>query len=665
VRERLGLSFKSMYELRKLILQIPQLAPFYRKLIYVPGMRKPAEMFFRKPEEVLRDLWSRPNLQGKIAMVPERRFTDESKEVRLYSGFETGNRSWDLQDQLPSGATQVPISLWADKTQLSQAIGMAVNMAYPVYMTISSIAPEVQCNPSEGAHVLVALLPIVKATRGLGKVQTKFFTQRLFHDGLGEVFEGMKEAAANGMELTSANGEVRDAFPILAINSLDFPEQSLHACTRGCPKCDVNQEELGDNKLGEPRDPSQTLARIRKATQHKSPTSIDAYLKTFGLNFVLKPYWKDWEHVDIHKAMAPDILHQLYQGLIKHITRWCRTLLGDAEMDARMAALPRAHGLRHFDQGISVLQSVSGTEHRAIARQLEVVMASAGVHSRVKMALFSLIEFTFMVQAKVHSDDTLDDIRKTLDRFHEHKEIFVKLGACSNLHFPKMHALLHYTDSIREIGALHAVNTAIGERLHITQVKNGYRTSNKKKGQFGAQLCRYLNTHEAMNWLACRVASTTQKKSFDLRKRCGRADRNAIEYAKQPPARIAITQIRQAHEARRFSELLQLFLEEFIVSQLGARAIMIPPIPETNDSLVFSVWYHMHFAIPDLQTFAATDTQDIAYAHPVRRSGGSSDSTPSRFSPIFVRPGEEAGACGTDGKKKMPCLTPSLQTYSQ
>jgi hypothetical protein len=310
-------------------------------------------------------------------------------------------------------------------------------MAYPVYVTLSSIAPEVQCDPSEDAHVLLALIPVAKTKKQLGRLAAKIAGQRFVHDCLSEVFHELKEAAANGMELTSGNGEVRVGFPILAISCLDFPEQSLHACTRGCPKCKVDQKQYGDNVLGDRRDPADTLRLIQRAARTcKSLSAIDAYLKEHGLNFILEPFWKNWAHVDIHSSMAPDILHQVYQGLIKHVTLWCRQLIGDDEMDARMAALPKCFGLRHFDEGISILQSVSGTEHRAISRQLEVIMAAVGVNSHVKSALFFLIDFTFMVQSKIHSDETIDDIQETLNRFHEHKAIFIKLGACASTFNP-------------------------------------------------------------------------------------------------------------------------------------------------------------------------------------------------------------------------------------
>ncbi|KZV89307.1 hypothetical protein EXIGLDRAFT_584709, partial [Exidia glandulosa HHB12029] len=110
-----------------------------------------------------------------------------------------------------------------------------------------------------------------------------------------------------------------------------------------------------------------------------------------------------------------------------------------------------------------------------IAAQLMSCMASAGIDKRLIRALAAMLDFTFMAQYECHSDDTLDDITGVLDRFHENKAVFVELGAVEELNFPKMHSLQHYVPSIKLFGALLPFNTAIGERLHITQVKNAYR----------------------------------------------------------------------------------------------------------------------------------------------------------------------------------------------
>jgi hypothetical protein len=39
-------------------------------------------------------------------------------------------------------------------------------------------------------------------------------------------------------------------------------------------------------------------------------------------------------------AIIPDILHQLYQGVVKHLANWCTGLMSKKELDSRICTLP-------------------------------------------------------------------------------------------------------------------------------------------------------------------------------------------------------------------------------------------------------------------------------------------------------------------------------------
>jgi hypothetical protein len=61
---------------------------------------------------------------------------------------------------------------------------------------------------------------------------------------------------------------------------------------------------------------------------------MNAKLKSKGLNYLPHPFWENWYLSDIHLAMTPDILHQLYQGVVEHLIGWLQKLIGDAKLDA-------------------------------------------------------------------------------------------------------------------------------------------------------------------------------------------------------------------------------------------------------------------------------------------------------------------------------------------
>ncbi|KAH7904630.1 hypothetical protein BJ138DRAFT_981500, partial [Hygrophoropsis aurantiaca] len=65
------------------------------------------------------------------------------------------------------------------------------------------------------------------------------------------------------------------------------------------------------------------------------------------------PFWVGFPYCDIHLSITPDVLHQLYQGIFKHLVSWCQDIMNPEELDERIRTLPPAYGVRHFKNGIS------------------------------------------------------------------------------------------------------------------------------------------------------------------------------------------------------------------------------------------------------------------------------------------------------------------------
>ncbi|EJD44702.1 hypothetical protein AURDEDRAFT_33769, partial [Auricularia subglabra TFB-10046 SS5] len=147
--------------------------------------------------------------------------------------------------ELPQGATVAPIIIFVDKTQLCTIVGDA--KAYPVYMTLASIDPDVRRNISTGAHILVGYLPVVSFDDAdVSEATARNLRLQLFHAAMRAMFEPLRAASEKGMELTSPDGAVRDCYPVLAISALDYPEQCQHTLTRTgstCPKGNTPKDE--------------------------------------------------------------------------------------------------------------------------------------------------------------------------------------------------------------------------------------------------------------------------------------------------------------------------------------------------------------------------------------------------------------------------------------
>ena len=105
-----------------------------------------------------------------------------------------------------------------------------------------------------------------------------------------------------------------------------------------------------------------------------------------GIKPVQCIFWKNLPYIDIYCSITPDILHQLYQGVLKHLIGWIWAVCGDAEVDARCCCLPPNHHIQLFMKGISHLSHVMGTEHDQISRFLLALVADVRLpdgHSNV------------------------------------------------------------------------------------------------------------------------------------------------------------------------------------------------------------------------------------------------------------------------------------------
>ncbi|KAJ2985559.1 hypothetical protein NUW54_g10113 [Trametes sanguinea] len=142
--------------------------------------------------------------------------------------------------------------------------------------------------------------------------------------------------------------------------------------------------------------------------------------------------------------------------------------------------MSKAHGLRHFTRGISVLSQWTGGEAKEIEKVLLGLLIGR-VNSQVLKAVRALLDFTYYAQYETHSDTTLSRMRQALNTFHRNKAALIELGVREHFNIPKLHALMHYVDAIVRLGCLDGVNTENSERLHIDYAKKAYRASSRRE----------------------------------------------------------------------------------------------------------------------------------------------------------------------------------------
>lgn len=514
-----------------------------------------------------------------------------------------------FQTKVPTGATIAPVIIATDKTQLTQFSGN--KSAYPVYLTIGNLPKAVRRKPSKNACILIGYLPVDKLDRSKMTVHDhRSRIQRIFHQSMKIILQPLIEAGISGVDMESSNGDIRQVHPILTCYVADYPEQCLVACSKfgTCPKCQCSASHLQDYPpSSEDRSASWTLSVIKNAQtiaqdSQKPAAAFQRECMAHDVaGGVYEPFWKEFPYADIHKAITPDILHQLYQGVFKHLIEWCQLIVGEKVLDQRIRALPRGFGLRRFKNGISALAQISGSERKNMAKILlgciHDLLPVKGVQ-----AVKGMLDFIYLAQYPTHDDDTLGYLKDALDLFHAYKAYFTDdVGVRKHLNLPKLHSLVHYEESIRLFGTTDNFNTEMFERLHIDFAKQGWRATNQRD-EF-PQMVTWLSRQEKIRSLgqliSARQAQADPAMDVDQRTTTTTPLRPPLLLSKRPQLpNFPISAIQINHQAPQFISDLKRYLNS-LHSMLLTRnsAIDAQPLPFSS----LDVFTNFRFQLESLQ----------------------------------------------------------------
>ncbi|KAG8709952.1 hypothetical protein FRC08_017839 [Ceratobasidium sp. 394] len=382
--------------------------------------------------------------------------------------------------------------------------------AWPVYMSLGNISKDLRHRPSERATLLIGFIPVPDLSSIPDPNERSELGWQIFHSCLESILEPLKVLSRTGTEVLCADGGVRRVFPILAAYIADYPEQATIACTREsrCPICWVPHAERGNLSVPYP-------IRDRRRTLDALDDYQNGYSRTINILGIrpTRPFWQDLPHVNISACLTPDLLHQIHKGVLgDHLVKWSTALLGENEMNTRTKGMPRFQKLRHFLQGISVINQWTGTEARALASTLLTIVAGYE-DPRLVTATRCIVDFAYRAHLPEISEYDLEAMERDLKTFERVKGVFVDkdiedlLANEARWHgIPKFHMLTHYTFLIRELGATDGYSTEITERLHIDCIKEPWRATNHVNPL--PQMVSYLQKKEAWSLLSAYMHDT-------------------------------------------------------------------------------------------------------------------------------------------------------------
>ena len=245
-------------------------------------------------------------------------------------------------------------------------------MAYPIYMTIGNIPKEICQKSLCCAQMLVGYIPSTKLKGIWTKAGCYCAAMNLFHSCMSVLLGPITALSKMGIPMMSRDGIWCQCHPILANFIGNYPEQVLVTCTyySECPKCKAPYDQLGDNDEFLSQDYDKALATYALADGNAS--IFHATCKDNCIKLVYHPFWQFLLHVNIYTSIMPDILHQLLQGVMKHLIAWVSDSLifGPDCINTRCHLMPPNHQTALFPKGITLLSCISGKEHKNICQIL-------------------------------------------------------------------------------------------------------------------------------------------------------------------------------------------------------------------------------------------------------------------------------------------------------
>ena len=522
--------------------------------------------------------------------------------------------------------------------------------------------------------MVLAYLPTSYLKHVTSDVSRRRMVNNLFHSCLGEILGPIRRAAVEGVLMKDGSGVLRRCHPMLASYTADYPEQVMvtGTKTKDCPKCNIPSEKMGD--LSAPYELRDIEAILNAfALVNLDPRLFRETCNNLRIKPIFHPFFERLPYLNIYQAITPDILHQLHQGILRHLLSWLVQAYGANEINSRCKRIIPNHHIRIFSSGITGLSRVTGKEHDLIGRIILGVIIGARLPndldpSRMVRAIRAFLDFMYLARLPIQSSKTLDLLDKALQAFHDNIKIFVDLGIRTNFNIPKLHSCRHYKPSIKLFGSTDNYDTQYTEGLHRPFAKNLYRATNKKDElpQMTSLLERLEQVHQHTGYIHWREQGTIRTTKRDPIPTL--TPHRHIKMTKRPSARsVSIEQLETNYGASQFREAFARFVVQWQRPTIR-QAHLNYEVQGVHLPFISVSTYHR---IKFLQAGANGDQEsvaDIIHIQPARVVSRHHNASPKtingRFDTVLVHSGKERDT-GVQGELMLLSAAYQLLTAHQ
>ena len=198
-------------------------------------------------------------------------------------------------------------------------------------MTIGNIPKEVHRKHSSCVYMLLGYLPTTHLEHITNKSQKQRVITNLYHAWISQIFEPLELAGVDGIWMSTGSGNLYRVHLILAAFIGDYPEQLL--ITLGlngdCPWCKKDCNDLGEYDNDTKINTSVwDLDEILDAL-HTFDMDASQFLQACASIWIKPipcPFWLKLPFLYIYHSITPDVLHQMYQGIMKHVIQCIITI---------------------------------------------------------------------------------------------------------------------------------------------------------------------------------------------------------------------------------------------------------------------------------------------------------------------------------------------------